>query len=412
MVACDIFAAALESAPVDVVEDVAHMQRAVVPSHVIANVSKPAVSDTSRSSKKELILARPKKQRSPAMKTQALSQIAHDPDPTKNEYLTLFIDVTAPTNVTSLESSRTPQFTPVCVWPQYELKSHVGVRFIIVNAAEDWFSKLVSVVHAQFINVTHAVKLRELRQNTMDALKKMLINGLSSASAAACAMLDDDDSDGGAASIVTPCAKKRRYSGLPASKVSTIEATLVDCDLTLLNYGKQFVMRLDKEAIRFTTEHVVALIRQLAVKPSHDPEETPALSDVSQRAAYAFVDATPNIRDKITWDPVGELWRLRVFDGKKHACRFTDETGKSLNVMVDSRHADWTAAKKEAYGRAIMAWNILDRSRRYRISEPRSIAIPVLSSDSQSGSQSTDPPCDADVGLMSVVDKWQHDAKL
>ena len=410
MAAFDIFAAALDIAPEsNVVKDVAPVQPAAAPSQVIKTVFQPGASGTSNATQKALIQAMCRKQRAPSLKTQDLTQIAHDTDPTKNELLTIFIDVAAPSDATGPDSSRAPQCTPVCMWPQYELKSRVGERFIIVNATEDWFNRLITVVHGQASSGKHAVKLRDLKQYTMDALKKILLKGLSTSTTSVCAMSDDEEID---TSIITPSAKKRRYSGIPALRVSTVEAEVAGWHLTLLNYGKQFVMKLDESAIRFTTTHIVAIVRQLAVKSSPDPVDTSVVSRESQCAAYTFDDTTPNIRDKVTWDPIAELWRISVFDGKKHASRSTDENGKSLSILGDYCQDAWAVAKAETYGRAISAWNILDRSRRYRIVEPRSVALPFLSSDSQSDTHSADSPHNANEGLLSMADKWHYDTQL
>ena len=125
------------------------------------------------------------------------------------------------------------------------------------------------------------------------------------------------------------------------------------------------------------------------------------------KAAFAFKNDTPNIRDKVIWCPTNNSFKLVVAKGSKGRALvplFYDENGKSLGVPEGLSAEKHEAAKRDAYARAVLAWNALDPGSRRRISVlpsgpetsapstialAASVAVPV-DSDSQTSERMRD----------------------
>ena len=89
------------------------------------------------------------------------------------------------------------------------------------------------------------------------------------------------------------------------------------------------------------------------------------------KAAFQFKDSTPNLRDKVIWCPSNNAFKilLNVRDARGLKTRWYDENEMSLGVPEGLSADQHEAAKKDAYSRAISAWNALDAGKRHRIRE-------------------------------------------
>ena len=83
--------------------------------------------------------------------------------------------------------------------------------------------------------------------------------------------------------------------------------------------------------------------------------------------------ATPNVAGKVVWCPMRNSWQLifkSIANGRATTTSYEDATGKPLMIAEGLSAEKYTAAREEAYARAIEAWNILDKSKALRIPSP------------------------------------------
>ena len=118
---------------------------------------------------------------------------------------------------------------------------------------------------------------------------------------------------------------------------------------------------------------------------------------------------TPNVRDKVLWDPTNNAWKLLLVEkNKPKRASFIDDQGVTLKVPERLTAAEHEIEKKSAYARATRAWNALDASGRWRIPLHLSIQLKPLSS--ASGSDSQEIECANSAGNLSLQSKWEQDA--
>ena len=80
-----------------------------------------------------------------------------------------------------------------------------------------------------------------------------------------------------------------------------------------------------------------------------------------QLAQFHFSSSlTPNIRDKVHWNPTGHSWDILL---RKNTA--SPSESYAVDPLLDKRSYD--EAKAAAYLRAVQTWNELDGSSRFRI---------------------------------------------
>ena len=143
-----------------------------------------------------------------------------------------------------------------------------------------------------------------------------------------------------------------------------------------LNDATKIAMRLDENTIKFIVGWVVPLVRELA-RSQDSPVHVATLAETPRHLDGFFfsVSQTPNIRDKVTWNPVMHSWQL--FTKKPKVV--SDE-----NFVVDHELSPeaYEAQKFTQYHAAIAAWNNIDGSTRFRIHD----SLPCKGPESMMGS--------------------------
>lgn len=149
---------------------------------------------------------------------------------------------------------------------------------------------------------------------------------------------------------------------------AVVEVAMGDFILTCLNSNRRMALKLDEVTVRFISGWIVPLMKVCASSkaPSQDNlGSVPAVpvKDESQKF-HLSVSPTPNIRDKVWWNPTAHAWEvfIKLSKGKP-----------SENFAVDPAQSADTYEKQkiDAYRRAVEAWNWFDSSKRFRIPTTR-----------------------------------------
>ena len=135
-------------------------------------------------------------------------------------------------------------------------------------------------------------------------------------------------------------------------------------DLVCLNHGNRIALKLCDDTAKFIAAWVVPLLRELA--HSQDSQQLGATTDTDKhrpstlQGFHFCASSTPNLRDKICWNPLRHSWEasLKYAKGKL--------TEKFVVDPSIAAHL-YEAQKLAMYVAAIAAWNRLDGSTRHRI---------------------------------------------
>ena len=85
-----------------------------------------------------------------------------------------------------------------------------------------------------------------------------------------------------------------------------------------MNYGKLFIMKLDGEGVAFISKVIVHVATQCSEERLLQAVEVQVASGPVE-VGFRFDDTTPNIRDKVLWDPNRNSWKLLFQkDGSTH----------------------------------------------------------------------------------------------
>ena len=131
-----------------------------------------------------------------------------------------------------------------------------------------------------------------------------------------------------------------------------------------LNTSARMLLLLEKQTVTFITSWIVPLVREVALQEqarSEGVSETDSSESVGAFADFHFIASpTPNIRDKVNWNPSTHSWAIQLRQPIAQP---------SGNFAVDpSLSPDlYEEQKIDAYWRAIAMWNKLDGSKRIRI---------------------------------------------
>jgi hypothetical protein len=156
------------------------------------------------------------------------------------------------------------------------------------------------------------------------------------------------------------------------STIAVMEVDIGGYKVKCLNTTARILLLLEKATVTFITSWIVPLVRELALSQentgSGGVSETDSSGSVGPLTGFHFIASpTPNIRDKVNWNPSTHTWTIQT---RKPILPKQLPIGKpSGNFAVDaSLSADlYEEQKIDAYWRAIAMWNKQDGSKRTRI---------------------------------------------
>ena len=357
--------------------------------------------------------AKERKPRSKGPETSDLVLALPPEDQPRNLWLTLFINPTLQSSDDPADRGRKPKrqkqgdSVPVTMWPQYRVKGE-SITFAVVAPTEHWLIMALAALRGRG---SKANTTRILNKNFAHAVRILLREGLHNhgRNNADSGSEDEIDTEDEADAAAKTKAKARTFSGFKLGRVFLLKTVVAKHDVTLVNYGKLFILQLDDEGIVFLNNVILDIMQKLS-------DTTEAVDDsksvVSEVAAFRFDHTTPNVRDKVLWEPNQNAWKLILMEkNKPKRAAFADEQGDTLKVPERLSAVEHEFEKAKSYARAILAWNSLDASGRKRIAQPLQIQLQPPSSSSASDSQDGAEP---DAGAvpsqkLSLQSKWEMD---
>ena len=260
-------------------------------------------------------------------------------------------------NVTCVPVPRGNRQKVVPLWPLYEAQwrnyDFQDAKWIVVGNYESWVKQIV----AEFSSKT----TREMSKVFFDKVRLEFHTCLSQArKATPSATMDSDDE----ADAAAPDQGKKVVK--PFLQVQ-IGGFSVEC----LNTNRRVVFKLDADTVGFINNWICPLIKELCrsnLERADSPKDasTPAADEgASNLDVFKFTAcATPNIREKVIWDPLTNEWKILVKKPKGSA---------PMPRFVDPALAaeDYEKQKVVEYWKAVQAWNDSDGSPRLRIPVPR-----------------------------------------
>ena len=252
---------------------------------------------------------------------------------------------------------------PVPLWNQYNVTwngQNLGTsKWIVVSSQERWLMKVIDEVTQK--SVRHVAKA------FMDRFRNEFLACLGKARARV--VLDDafDVAHDEIKSTTVPSNVNRvqdRHAVRDRHSLPEVVVHVGGFDLVCLNHGNRIALKLCDDTVKFIAAWVVPLLRELA--HSQDSQQLGATTDTDKhrpstlQGFHFCASSTPNLRDKIVWNPLRHSWEVRL----KHA------KGKlTEKFVVDPSLAAhlYEAQKLAMYVAAIAAWNRLDGSSRHRI---------------------------------------------
>ena len=239
---------------------------------------------------------------------------------------------------------------PVPLWGQYratwretDLKN---TTWILVSSQESWVKGMVNALTNKSV--------REVASKFHHTFEKMFKTSVTAARKSrnlSAAFSEDEDDD-----------RPARFSA--ENVQSSIDITIGDFTVTCLNSKKRMALKLDEKTVNFITKFVVPFMKGCGAKSAKSGESAPPprLADQSQGYQLA-ASITPNLRDKVYWNPKAHEWKLTIKNPK-------GQTGEQFVVNAAQPPADYEKEKTVKYWRAVKAWNLLDGSKRHRIPVP------------------------------------------
>ena len=157
-----------------------------------------------------------------------------------------------------------------------------------------------------------------------------------------------------------------KYMKIPFETHPVVRITIGDLSVSCLNNGRVCVLLVDSETMRF----IANCLLPMGLEPLAPSQQPKALTQAP--APFNFGNSsTPNVRDKVTWDPTRHGWKLSVKKPKINPLQpFVDDSGHSLCVDLGLDLSEYASQKAKLYISALVAWNAIDGSARPRISIP------------------------------------------
>jgi len=250
---------------------------------------------------------------------------------------------------------------PVPLWNQYRASwrdaDFGNAKWIIVSSYERWVMQMVDAV------TTKAV--RPVAKAFSDKFRIEFLSCLATArrpTALENPLDDSDDEDGS-----QPSGARCR-GGL-----AVLQVNIGGFDVLCLNHVKRIALKLDMQTCKFISAWVVPLARRVALSQDETTASPDSTASESSHALAGFnfsASPTPNIRDKVQWNPMSHCWQILVKNPKT-------EVPASIHVDSSLPAALYAKEKIAAYHRATEVWNSTDGSKRFR--------IPVVAAAASSG---------------------------
>ena len=259
-------------------------------------------------------------------------------------------------NVPCVFVSNGAQQVPVPLWCQYTATwrdvDFGDSRWIIVSNYESWIMGLVDAVTNK--------RVRDVAKTFADHFRKQFQTAMATARKAQ--NLEDPLSDSDSENHVTAPSQVRNYAEV---KSAVVEIALGEFTIVSLNSNRKLTLKIDEATVKFIAGWIVPLVRVCAKTKASSQEmlgcgASTALSQDDLNGFQLRDGPTPNIRDKVCWNPTAHKWKVLL----KHA------KGKpSEDFAVDPAQDAQTYEKQKvvAYWRAVETWNRLDSSNRFRI---------------------------------------------
>ena len=244
---------------------------------------------------------------------------------------------------------RPKSIVPVPLWSQYTAvwkTAELDDKWIIVSNYERWVMQLVDAVTTKSV--------RAVAKKFSDLVKKEYFSCLYKARCPiklASPFADMDEPFDASSTTL-----KNQVINDPV-----IQVIIGGHTLTCVNHATRMMLKLDNATVQFITDWVVPLVTKLAFSKDPSPSTGPAVGTLANFHLTAC--ATPNIKDKIQWNPTQHFWEVLV---KKCKGEWPDRQDLLVDTKLDL--ALYEEEKIAAYGRAVHAWNRLDGSKRFRIS--------------------------------------------
>ena len=232
------------------------------------------------------------------------------------------------------------------LWPQYVATwkdaDFNGTTWIIVSNYERWVQLLVDAVTNRSVRTVAKALLDTARGEIHACITK----ARSALSQGGDTFSDSDDDCGG-----------KPAAGRGKTTAAAIDIIVGGFTVGCMNTKRQILLKVDERTTAFLVGWVVPLAREFALSQADvdDAADTTATTDSpSKLASFHFsASPTPNIRDKVSWNPREHRWALKVV--KPQGDVLVQELAVDPSLGAD----DYNAEKALAYGRAVEAWNPL-----------------------------------------------------
>ena len=243
---------------------------------------------------------------------------------------------------------------PVPLWKQYTV-SWKGAdlqqsKWIVVSNYEPWLMQMINAVTNKCV--------RRVGKAFTDLFRKEFQECVTKARAPHNAAADLSDSDGDGHEGSQP-----RWRAPGKGFGAVLDARIGGRQVRCLNHTTRMVLELDATTEEFITAWMVPLVRVLARQQDLPATVPPCVAPESsaQVAGFHFTASmTPNVRDKLCWNPLAHAWNLLLAKPK-------GAPTESFAVDASLPPKEFEEEKRAAYRRAIEAWNKLDGSSRLRI---------------------------------------------
>ena len=249
----------------------------------------------------------------------------------------------------------------VPLWCQYDATwrdvNFAGAKWVIVSNYESWVMDLVDAITNKSV--------RDVARGFVGLFRKHFQKALSQVRKAN--RLENPLSDSDSENATAPSQVVRTYELTSA----VVELTLAEFTVTVLNSSRRMALKVDEAAVKFVTGWIVPLIRLCATrKPDSQVLEAPSTSPSHGHPSSFCLrdDPTPNIRDKVCWNPTEHKWKVFL---KSPKGRLPESFAVDPNLDAQT----YEQQKVASYWRAVDAWNRLDDSKRIRIPTTRIAAI-------------------------------------
>ena len=171
---------------------------------------------------------------------------------------------------------------------------------------------------------------------------------------------------GGAAASAARGGPPRKQCDVPL-QVVTISGHKITC----VNLERKIALKVNDHSLAFVAEYVVALMRTVIHALAKISDHPKASVPEAPRAPFSFErNATPIIKDKVTWEPITYSWVVHTKDanGKTKTDRVTVDKNLASEALADM--------KLTKYREAVRLWNSTDTSKRMKIPDLPLVADP------------------------------------